>query len=174
MVFGGEGLALDPINSLQTLFKPFLFLSHYVPQTRTRIALVKVVSPNSSSKEEPRHFLTCHYITASIHEYQLCQLACGVCQVIQWFNILYNYCTMNANLYSLWILTSQAIPILTQKYQGYNLIDCCRLTAITVLSMHGVEIDSNSLVCACELYLYLYGNNNTMLLGVSITRSRAN
>ena len=40
--FGGEGFAINSNNSLQALSKPSLLFSHYLPQTRTRIALAEV------------------------------------------------------------------------------------------------------------------------------------
>ena len=39
----GEGLALDLNRGLQTLSKPFLFLSHQIPYTRMRITLANTV-----------------------------------------------------------------------------------------------------------------------------------
>ena len=51
-------------NDLQTLPKPFLFLSNYVPYTRMRTVLANTVCiTNASSQEEPRHSLIYHYIT---------------------------------------------------------------------------------------------------------------
>ena len=58
--FEGEGFVLDLNNGLQTLSKLFLFSLSLgtLPYTPTRIT-------NASSKEEPRHFIIYHYITAT-------------------------------------------------------------------------------------------------------------
>ena len=49
--FGSKVFALDSNNSLQTLSKPLLFLSHLVPYTRKRITLANAVSPISPVKK---------------------------------------------------------------------------------------------------------------------------
>ena len=63
--FRGKGLAFDLNNSLQTLFKPSLFLSHQVPYTQTRL------TNTSNQQKKPMYFLIHYYITGRTHSFTL-------------------------------------------------------------------------------------------------------
>ena len=76
----GEGFALDFNNSLQTLSKPFLFLSHYIPQTLPRITLAKVVSPMAQHRRAqapfnlpPHHCITLWFLIYDLYVFRYCE-----------------------------------------------------------------------------------------------------